>query len=196
MHEPSHAESRRRRADDADGSFTEALGRHRRTDTAQRRRRMRFTPQLDRSVWPLGQQTLASEGLDRMVDRLAGRSTEHGDELVNCPSAVEERQQPGQQPPDCSPLEDDDALAMLEEEALAVVRDAIPRCEKRSARNGRRHSSAPERGHQMSQPHQQNHRQEQEQQEQQSMTAAKCSPPSPRTFAVRSSSSSVSLSNM
>jgi hypothetical protein len=64
--------------------------------------------------------------LDRGLDRLA----DHGDDLVDGPRAVEERQQGGEQPGRRRAAEANRRAAVLEQQPVGCLEQAIPRLEQ------------------------------------------------------------------
>jgi len=74
----------------------------------------------------LGQQAVAGEQLERLIDRRSDRLADVRDDLVDRARPVEQRDEDGQQLRRGRALEGDDVVAVLEEQPLAAPHDPVP----------------------------------------------------------------------
>ena len=88
-------------------------------------------------VGAFDEETIRAEQRQRMLDRRGDSIPELAGQLVHCPRAVEQRQEPRQQRLDGAALERDDGAAVLDEASASVADEAAPRMQPRSLRKRR-----------------------------------------------------------
>jgi ABC-type glycerol-3-phosphate transport system substrate-binding protein len=185
---PGHLHGGRALADEADACVGDSAGDDRRGESAGRRQVADRRRQLAAAVrrGSRGQQPAVLQERQRLLHRLLDRRADELDHLCDGSGSVEERQQPRQQPAHRRAFERDHAAAVLEDESLPLLDDAVPRRKQREV------GQLGRAGYHRSQMKQS--QQQLQQQTEMFIAARACRYPT--SFAARSSRSSVSCRNI
>ena len=126
-------------AGDADGRGADPIGGNRRRDAVSRGDR-RLAAHGRRRRRTVDEQSVCRQQVERLANRLGRRCADLRDDLLEGARPVEQRKQRGKQGAHCAAFEDDDRPAVLEQQPVAVLDEAVPRREPGQKRHRRAQS--------------------------------------------------------